>query len=103
MHRGRKKNAQIDPAFQDVWGQLRSNEPGYTEDTSINRMRYLIKGKHKRVRFDRVLLKNMDQDFGWTASSIELIGTEPISPNQPDVFPSDHFGLLCRISKCQVK
>lgn len=92
-----EENAQIDPAFQDVWGQLRGNEPGYTEDTSINQMRYLIKGKHKQVRFDRVLLKSMEQDSGWSASSIELLGTEPISSNYPDVFPSDHFGLLCSL------
>jgi tyrosyl-DNA phosphodiesterase 2 len=48
-----------------------------------------------QVRFDRVLLKPSE----WTPTSIELLGTEPISPEHPDVFPSDHFGLLCQISR----
>ena len=93
------ENDRIDPAYHDVWSLLRGDEPGYTEDTAINRMRYLVKGQHKQVRFDRVLLKSSDPRTGWQASSIELLGTEPISPAQPDVFPSDHFGLLCRISR----
>lgn len=93
------ENNRIDPAYHDVWSLLRGAEPGYTEDTAINRMRYLIKGKHKQVRFDRVLLKSADPISGWQASSIELLGTEPISPDEPDVFPSDHFGLLCRFTK----
>jgi tyrosyl-DNA phosphodiesterase 2 len=90
-----EENDRIEPAYHDIWELLRGNEPGYTEDTSINKMRYLIKGKHKQVRFDRVLLKASE----WTPTSIELLGTEPISPEHPDVFPSDHFGLLCQISR----
>jgi hypothetical protein len=57
-------------------------------------MRYLMKGKHKQVRFDRVLLKSTN----WIPSSIDMLGTEPMSPDQPDVFPSDHFGLLCQLA-----
>jgi tyrosyl-DNA phosphodiesterase 2 len=94
-----EENDRIDPAYQDVWNLLRGDEPGYTENTSINRMRYLVKGKHKHVRFDRILLKSSAPDSGWVASSIELLGTEPVSPEHQDVFPSDHFGLLCRISR----
>lgn len=90
-----EENDRIDPAYHDLWELLRGDEPGYTEDTAINRMRYLIKGKHKQVRFDRILLKSV----AWQAASIDLLGTEPISPDEPDVFPSDHFGLVCRISK----
>lgn len=83
----------LDPAFQDVWPSLRPEEPGYTEDTSINHMRYDMKDKHRHVRFDRVLVKGS----AWTPRGIELLGREPIDPALPRVFPSDHFGVLCRL------
>jgi tyrosyl-DNA phosphodiesterase 2 len=88
------ENDRIDPAYHDVWELLRGNEPGYTEDTTINQMRYLIKGKHKQVRFDRILSKGFTRESGWAATAIELLGTEAITPELPFVFPSDHFGLL---------
>lgn len=93
-----EENERIDPAYHEVWSLLR-DEPGYTEDTTINRMRHQLKGEHKQVRFDRVLLKSQTPDSGWAASSIDLLGTAPISPDHPGIFPSDHFGLVCRISK----
>jgi len=40
-----------------------------------------------------VLLKG----HGWSPAHIELLGTEPISPAHPRVFPSDHFGVACRL------
>jgi tyrosyl-DNA phosphodiesterase 2 len=49
--------------------------------------------KERHVRFDRVLLKG----DGWVAKDIELLGTEPISATLPRVFPSDHFGVRCRL------
>jgi tyrosyl-DNA phosphodiesterase 2 len=55
-------------------------------------MRLLIIRKRKQVRFDRVLLRS--QHPGWRAETIRLIGAEPISSTMPNVFPSDHFGLL---------
>ena len=54
---------------------LRPREDGFTEDTTINLMRYDSKNKQRHVRFDRVLLKG----DGWTPTEIELLGTEPIS------------------------
>jgi hypothetical protein len=50
-----------------------------------------------RVRGDRVLLKGT----GWRAASIELLGTTPISPALPRVFPSDHFGVACRLVEAE--
>lgn len=79
--------------YRDVWTELRPDEPGYTEDTSINLMRYDMKNKHRHVRFDRVLTKGET----WKPESIELIGREPISRALPRVFPSDHFGLRCTL------
>ncbi len=94
-----KENNRIDPAYHDVWEVLRDDEPGYTEDTAINRMRDLIKGKHKQVRFDRILFKGFARDSGWAATSIDLLGTQPIASELPDVFPSDHFGLLAAFQR----
>jgi tyrosyl-DNA phosphodiesterase 2 len=86
-----EENDRIDPAFVDLWPALR-RDPGYSEDTSINTMRFAAKGKVEQVRFDRVLLHSVGGAF--RARSIELLGTAPIAPGMPDVFPSDHFGLV---------
>jgi hypothetical protein len=85
------ENSRIAAPYCDVWPALRPAEDGYTEDTSINLMRYDMKDKHRHVRFDRILLKSRQ----WTAARIELIGTSPIDPELPRVFPSDHFGVEC--------
>ncbi|MGU3501490.1 endonuclease/exonuclease/phosphatase family protein [Mycobacterium sp. C31M] len=83
------ENGIIPADFRDVWPILRPDEPGYTEDTTINLMRYDMDDKHRHVRFDRVLLKGER----WAPESIELLGREAIAPELPRVFPSDHFGV----------
>jgi tyrosyl-DNA phosphodiesterase 2 len=88
------ENSGVTEPYRDVWPALRPGEDGFTEDTSINLMRYDMKDKHRHVRFDRVLLTG-DR---WTATDIELMGTEPIAADLPRVFPSDHFGLECRLT-----
>jgi tyrosyl-DNA phosphodiesterase 2 len=88
------ENFRITAPYRDVWPELRADDDGFTEDTSINLMRYDMKDKHRHVRFDRVLLKSRR----WTPTTIELLGTEPIDPALPRVFPSDHFGVQCRIT-----
>ena len=87
------ENAQLDPSYVDVWPHLRPQEPGWTEDTDVNRMRKELHRREKQVRFDRLLLRSTS----WLPSSIELLGTEPISPEQPNLFPSDHFGLCVEL------
>lgn len=87
------ENDRITAPFCDVWPALRPDDAGYTENTSINLMRFDARNKKRHVRFDRVLLKGKH----WRAASIELLGTEPISPALPRVFPSDHFGVECRL------
>jgi len=87
------ENDRITAPFCDVWPALRPDDAGYTEDTSINLMRFDARNKKRHVRFDRVLLKGTR----WRAASIELLGTAPISPELPRVFPSDHFGVQCRL------
>jgi tyrosyl-DNA phosphodiesterase 2 len=88
-----EENDRIVAPFVDVWPALRPHEPGYTEDTSINLMRFDSRGKRRQVRFDRVLLKGPS----WAAAGIDLLGTEPLSDELARVFPSDHFGVRCRL------
>lgn len=88
------ENDRLDNSYQDLWAVLRNDEPGYTEDTDINLMRLEQKGKEKQVRFDRILLRSAS---GWQPKSIEKIGTEPLFPERPNVFPSDHFGLVGKL------
>jgi tyrosyl-DNA phosphodiesterase 2 len=85
------ENTRIVPPYCDVWPTLRPHDHGFTEDTTINHMRYDSKNKHRHVRFDRVLLKGP----AWAAETIDLLGTDPISRAHPRVFPSDHFGVKC--------
>jgi tyrosyl-DNA phosphodiesterase 2 len=87
------ENGRIGEPYRDVWPMLRPDDDGFTEDTTINLMRLDSKNKQRHVRFDRVLLKG----GGWAATDVELLGTEPISSELPRVFPSDHFGVLCRL------
>jgi tyrosyl-DNA phosphodiesterase 2 len=89
------ENERISPPYCDLWPALRPHDDGFTEDTSINLMRLDSKNKHRQVRFDRVLLKGP----AWTARSIDLLGTEPISSRHPRLFPSDHFGVQCSLSR----
>lgn len=89
------ENGIIADAYRDLWPALRPGDHGYTEDTSINLMRYDSKNKHRHVRFDRVLLKG----DAWSATDIDLLGTEPIAAALPRVFPSDHFGVRCRFER----
>jgi tyrosyl-DNA phosphodiesterase 2 len=89
------ENGRVAAAYVDVWPALRPSDAGLTEDTSINHMRFDSKNKDRHVRFDRVLLRGS----AWSASAIVLLGTEPVSPDLPRVFPSDHFGVWCRFNR----
>ena len=88
------ENRQLDPTYQDVWSVLHPADSGFSEDTDRNTMRLHFTGKRKQVRFDRILLRS--EESGWQAESIQLTGTEPIQDATPDIFPSDHFGLVGR-------
>ncbi|WP_234797864.1 endonuclease/exonuclease/phosphatase family protein [Mycolicibacterium neoaurum] len=89
------ENAILPADFRDVWPTLHPDEPGFTEDTTINHMRYDMKDKHRHVRFDRVLLRA----DAWSAHSIRLLGREPVAPELPRIFPSDHFGVQCTLER----
>lgn len=89
-----KENQHIAAPFTDLWPALRPDHDGFTEDTSINDMRYDSTNKKRFVRFDRILLKGTR----WQPDDIELLGTEPISADHPRVYPSDHFGVRCYLT-----
>ena len=88
-----EENARIGPEYVDVWPAVHPDDPGYTEDPTVNRMRHQRKNPEKRVRFDRILVKSPVL----RPLDVELVGTQPISPDLPDVFPSDHFGLFAAL------
>lgn len=83
----------LDPRFVDVWPRLRPDEPGFTEDTTNNPMRFDHHGmRDKHVRYDRVLACTR-----WLRPvEIALFATEPIGPR---VHVSDHFGVTARFAR----
>jgi len=90
------ENANINAQYIDAWSALHPDAAGYTEDTSINIMRQSLDREERKVRFDRVIMRS---DNGcWQANHMQRIGMAPISPQLPDVFPSDHFGLVTRFA-----
>lgn len=86
------ENSVLDSApmpLTDIWKHLKENDPGYTEDSVVNKMRFNVKGCHKQERFDRILIQSNIMN----ATDIRLIGQTPID-REGQIWPSDHFGLL---------
>jgi hypothetical protein len=52
---------------------------------------------HLQKRCEALLRLVRASTPGWQPKSIELLGTTPISPDYPNIFPSDHFGLVGRL------
>jgi tyrosyl-DNA phosphodiesterase 2 len=90
-----EENCRIGRDFVDLWSVLRPDDPGWTEDGISNPMGRRARDPDRRVRFDRILLRS--SEGRWRGASMELLGTKPIDPGRPDVFPSDHFGLVAKI------
>lgn len=80
----------LDPVCVDAWSALR-DEPGYTEDTTRNTMRFKHKGREKHVRYDRILVRS----GLWRPTQVDLFADEAIGE---DVFISDHFGVEARLT-----
>jgi tyrosyl-DNA phosphodiesterase 2 len=93
-----EENANIDGRYSDFWEILRPDEPGYTEDTDMNTMRRQLKREEKKVRFDRIISHSISGC--WEPKKINRIGMKPISSEHPDIFPSDHFGLIGKLEWC---
>ena len=74
--------------LKDPWN-IKKN-PGFTEDTYINKMRFNLKGKHKQVRFDK---------FMYNKNKIKVIKQNIIGKEEikDGIWVSDHFGLITEI------
>jgi hypothetical protein len=70
---------------------LRRGEAGCTWNIEKNEMarRGSFPGEGSR-RLDRILIRSRT----WKPKAVRLLGTEPLSTERKDLFPSDHFGLL---------
>lgn len=86
------ENDAIPPDFHDLWPLLHGTDPGWTVDTERNSMTALEKQRTKRVRFDRILMAARKP--GWRPRAINLVGDRALAP---DLFLSDHFGLVADI------
>lgn len=103
--------------FNDTWRTIHPTKAGFTEDTDINKMRWNVKHKVKRVRYDTILYKGnikardiemvgIDKVFEVKSSFLEkhidklgLKKDSMITNNKGnlDWWPSDHFGLVCQL------
>lgn len=84
----------LDPQFEDVWLTLRPHDPGYTWNREISDMadQGSFPNEPSR-RIDRILVKSA----GWKPTAVMILGNEAVSADTPNVFPSDHFGLLATL------
>jgi tyrosyl-DNA phosphodiesterase 2 len=87
------ENGMLDPTFTDVWPALHPDDPGYTVDSQVNRMRWQVKQKLTRKRIDRVFLRGT-----LAPSAIDLVGATPHAGDE-ELFPSDHFGLRVTLDR----
>jgi exonuclease III len=113
-----------DDGFKDTFRYLYPDEPGYTEDTDLNHMRWNQKLMYKQYRYDAILYRRMGLGH-WVPQASRIIGTESAYLNAADsawflaevseaegpallhgvaadadgqmilpINPSDHFGVL---------
>lgn len=88
-------SAHLSPDYRDAWLVLRSEEPGFTWNIEKSpwARRESFPGEPSR-RLDRILMKSTR----WTATSITIIGDNPITGKRKDILPSEHFGLIAEFS-----
>ena len=113
-----------DDGFKDTFQVLNPDDPGYTEDTELNHMRWNQKLMYKQYRYDAILYRRLGTGR-WTPRTSRIIGTESVYLNAADsawflseiseaegpallhgvaadadgqmilpINPSDHFGVL---------
>jgi len=104
--------------LKDAWPELNTNDRGYTENTDINHMRWNMKFKEKKLRYDALLYRgeikpiktklvctneiqlNKKESELFTKYFMEKNADEELirySDNERkllSIFPSDHFGVL---------
>jgi tyrosyl-DNA phosphodiesterase 2 len=90
-----EENRRIDERYSDLWPLLHPDDPGWTVDGEANAMRRALGKSGKQVRFDRILVRSDQRAF--RLRSMRLLGQDPITPDQPDLLISDHFGLAATL------
>ncbi|MDJ0841481.1 MAG: endonuclease/exonuclease/phosphatase family protein [Acidobacteriota bacterium] len=89
------EQASLNDRYVDIWPFLYPDDPGFTENTDINSMRFRLKGKPKHVRYDRILIRSGRNR--WRPRDMKILGTEPLMTGPEEVFISDHFGLFATL------
>ena len=89
------ENQCIPAGFIDPWPLLHPDDPGYSINPELNRMRLEQKADQTKARSDRILF--YPGNGNWRVEEIELIGKDFIRNESPSVFPSDHFGLCAKL------
>jgi endonuclease/exonuclease/phosphatase family metal-dependent hydrolase len=85
------ESASLDPTFVDLWRDLRPGDPSFTwnmEQSPLARKNSFFGESSGRI--DRILMRSAT----WAPHDIRILGDGPIDPARPDLYPSDHFGLL---------
>ena len=85
------ETSHLEQSFTDTWIALKPDDPGFTWNIEKSEMarQESFPGERSR-RIDRVLVRSNV----WRARSTRIIGDKPVIPGRPDLFPSDHFGLV---------
>jgi len=95
------ENEIVEQNGMDVWKELHPNDAGFTENTYQNKMLYSAHGKHKQVRYDRVVIVRPSlrktSESTVVPHSIKLLGTTPFDTNG-ELWASDHFGLVATVT-----
>ncbi len=86
------ENSRLHPSYRDLWSERYPDRPGFTEDTRANSMRLAQTRRAKQVRFDRILIR--DESGRWSVEEMVLLGRRPLGP---ELFVSDHFGVLAHL------
>jgi endonuclease/exonuclease/phosphatase family metal-dependent hydrolase len=81
----------LEPTYVDVWLAMHSKDSGFTWNIEKNPMAKAGSFPNEPSRrLDRILLRSSR----WEPKGVQIVGTAPIAPDKPDLFPSDHFGLV---------
>lgn len=89
------EQSRLRPGWVDVWPAVNGLAPGYTSDTTLNRMAASHKGREKHARIDRIFC--WAPAGAWRPRAMSLLGTQALDYFHPGIFPSDHQGLVAEL------
>jgi endonuclease/exonuclease/phosphatase family metal-dependent hydrolase len=84
----------LDSSYVDVWTTVHPGDPGFTWNIEKSAMARAgsFPGEPSR-RLDRVLVRSKK----WRPASAQVVGDKPVEVGRPELFPSDHFGLIAQL------